>query len=188
MHVHTAQYHRELRKRRKQLKLPFGAQRLLAILEGVEGGFAIGAGLVVGLSFATDSKTLLLMTAAISLLVNGFNSSAVKYSAEHYTDELDGREKNAVKHYFMPALYEFVAYMLVSLLILVPLRFITDIGQAALVCIFVTLVTLFAAGYWRGYLMRRRHKLRDGLELMLLGALIIVVGAASGYILHHLAI
>lgn len=189
MHVHTAQYHRELRHRRSKIQLPFGAQRFLAILEGIEGGFAIGAGLVVGLSFATDNRTLLLMTATISLLVNGFNSSAVKYSAEHYADELDGREKkNPFQHYFMPALYEFVAYMIISLVILLPLRFADSIETAAATCVGVTLVTLFAAGYWRGYLMQRRHKMRDGLELMLLGALIIVVGAVSGYILHHFTV
>lgn len=189
MHVYTAEYHRELRRRRKQIKLPFGAERLLAILEGIEGGFAIGAGIVVGLSFATDNRTLLLITATISLLVNGFNSSAVKYSAEHYTDELDGREKQSpFKYYFVPALLEFVAYFIVCLIILVPLKFISNINYAAIFCVAITLITLFMAGLWRGYLMQRRHKLRDGVELAFLGSLIILFGALSGLALHTLSV
>lgn len=189
MHIHTAGYHRELHKRRKAIKLPFGAQRFLAILEGVEGGFAIGAGIIAGLSFATSNRKLLLMTATISLLVNGFNSAAVKYSSEHYADELDGREKkNKLRHYLMPALYHFGTYMIISLLTLLPLVFFTDIRHAAIWCGTTTLITLFAAGYWRGYLMRRGKKVRDGLELMILGGLIIAIGAVSGFILNQLAI
>lgn len=133
MHIHTAPYHRELRKRRKSVKLPFGAQRFLAILEGVEGGFAIGAGLVAGLSFTTVNRKVLLTTAIISLLVSGFNSAAVKYSSEHYADELDGREKhNHIKHYLVPAAYEFGAYALISFLTLLPLLFFTNIKHAAI--------------------------------------------------------
>ncbi|MGB4759561.1 MAG: VIT1/CCC1 transporter family protein [Candidatus Saccharimonadales bacterium] len=188
MHVHTAGYHRELRHRRKKTKLPFGAQRFLAILEGVEGGFAIGAGMIVGLSFATDSRQLLVMTAVISLLVNGFNSSAVKYISEHYADELDGAEKDSpFKHYFVPAAYEFIAYLIISCLTLMPLLFFDTIQHAAIWCSAATLITLFGAGYWRGFLMNRRHKVRDGFELMILGLLIITIGGVSGYLLNHMS-
>lgn len=188
MHIHTAAYHRELHRRRKKIKLPFGAQRFLAVLEGVEGGFAIGAGMIVGLSFATDSRQLLVMTAIISLLVNGFNSSAVKYISEHYADELDGVEKRSpFQHYFMPAAYEFVAYLIISCLTLMPLLFFDTIQHAAMWCSATTLITLFCAGYWRGFLMNRRHKVRDGFELMILGLFIVFIGGISGYILHHVS-
>lgn len=186
MHVHTAGYHRELRHRRGKVKLPFGAQRFLALIEGVEGGFAIGAGMVVGLSFATDSRTILLMTAVISLIVSGFNSAAVKYASEHYNDEIDGVEKKSpFKHYFVPAAYEFAAYAIISFLTLLPLLFFDTLQHAAVWCSITTLITLFAAGYWRGFLMNRKHKVRDGFELMTLGLLIIVIGGVSGYLLHH---
>ncbi len=187
MHIHTASYHRELRQRRKELKLPLGAQRLLAVFEGVEGGFAIGAGIVVGLVAATADKNLIILTAAIGLLVSGFSSAAVKYGAEHYNDELDGSEKkNPVKYYFMPALYEFIAYLITSAAVLLPLFLMTDIYMAATVSVAITLLTLFASGVWRGYLMRRHHKLRDGLELVLLGILIVLVGGISGWLLTSL--
>jgi VIT1/CCC1 family predicted Fe2+/Mn2+ transporter len=189
MHIHTAPYVRELRKKRRQIRLPFGSQKLLAILEGIEGGFAIGAGLVAGLAFATSDRRLLLITALISLLVSGFNSSTVKYASEHYADELDGKEKqNPAKYYLTPAVYEFIAYAVVSVITVLPLLLIDNLLYATFTCITITLVTLFAAGYWRGYLMNRHKKLRDGAELLLLGALIILIGAVSGYSLHNLAL
>lgn len=186
MRVHTAEYHRQLRHRRRNLKLPFGAQRLLALLEGVEGGFAIGAGLLAGMSIATTSRQLLFLTAAVTMIVNGANSAAIKYAAEHYTDELDGREKNPVRYYLWPAIYEFVAYLVVTAVVMSPLLFMQNVTQAAAVSCFATIVVLFAAGYWRGYLMRRHHKLRDGLELSLLALLIIGVGLASALALNYI--
>lgn len=187
MHIHDAPYKRSLRHRRKKIRLPFGAQNLLAILEGVEGGFAIGAGLLAGLIFATQDRRLLLLTAGISLLVSGFNSSAVKYASEHYTDELDGREKaKPFKHYFVPAAYEFVTYAIVSFITIIPLLLIPDVRHATLACIGLTLVILFAAGWWRGHVMARRHRLRDGAEVLILGLLIILIGFLAGSGLHRL--
>ena len=80
------------RRRRLTPRLPFGAHNFLSVLEGIEGGFAISTGIIAGLSFGALDRRLLLLTAAVSILVNGFNNSAIKYSSEHYQDELDGRE------------------------------------------------------------------------------------------------
>lgn len=184
MHIQTAKRKRLLQKRRHQLNLPFGAQRFLALLEGLEGGFAIGASVIVGLSFENLDRKVLLMSAAIGIMVNGFNNATVKYSSEHYEDELDGKEKrNSFKYYFVPAAIEFIAYFAISLLALLPLVYITNLYLAMAICCLITLVMLFAAGYWRGFLMRM-HPLRDGREMMLLGAGIIVVGFVTGYLLH----
>lgn len=183
MHIQTAARKRLLRSRRRHLKLPFGAQRLLAILEGLEGGFAIGASVIVGLSFANLDRRVLLVSAAISILVNGFNNASVKYSSEHYSDELDGHEKHHPLHYyFVPAAIEFGEYLFIGFLTLLPVLLIPHIYTAITLCSFITLLMLFAAGYWRGFLMRM-HPAKDGVEMMLLGACIIFVGGLTGYII-----
>jgi len=186
MHIHLAHHRKLLRTKRHELHLPFGAQRFLAILEGLEGGFAVGASVVVGLSFAQPSTHVLLVSAAISILVNGFNSAAVKYSSEHYDDELDGHEKrHALRHYLAPSAIEFFAYFAISFITILPLILIDQRIVAVTVCCLITVVMLFFAGYWRGYLMRL-HPLKDGLEMMTLGLCIIAVGATTGYLLHLL--
>lgn len=180
----TPNLKRQLKHRRRRIRLPFGAGRFLSVLEGIEGGFAISAGVVAGLSFANiTDRRILLTTAAISILVNGFNASAVKYSSEHYEDELDGREKhNPWQAYFVPAAIEFVIYFVGCLLTLLPLLLFDGIYVAVAWCSGLTLAVLLAAGMWRGYLLRAKP-LRDGLELALLGLLIIVIGAAAGFML-----
>ncbi|HRJ06411.1 MAG TPA: VIT1/CCC1 transporter family protein [Candidatus Saccharibacteria bacterium] len=171
---------------RRILKVPLGAQRFLAAFEGFEGGFAIGASIVVGLSLAGYGRETLLATAFISLIVSGFNSASVKYSSEHYLDELDGREKkHGFRNYFAPAVIEFVSYTAISLVSIIPLLLIGNITTAVWACVGVTLVLLFLAGFWRGYMLRT-SSIRDGIETALLGGGIIVVGLVSGLIVNSL--
>lgn len=166
--------------------MPWGTQRFLAAFEGFEGGFAIGASVVVALSSAELERHVLLTTAILSIIVNGFNSASVKYSSEHYLDELDGREtKNTFRYYFVPAMIEFLAYFAISFVSVVPLFTITDTFVAVGLSVGVTLVLLFSAGYWRGFMLRI-SPFRDALETMLLGAGIIALGAISGLVLHSL--
>lgn len=184
MHIQTAARKRLLKAKRRKLHLPFGTQRLLALLEGLEGGFAIGASIIVGLSFANLEKRVLIISAAIGILVSGFNSAVVKYSSEHYEDELDGSEKrNGFRYYFAPAAIEFISYLTISVVTLLPLLIINDLYLAMALCCLITLAMLFAAGYWRGFLMKL-HPAKDGLEMLSLGAGIILMGAITGYLLH----
>ncbi len=158
----------------------------MSVLEGIEGGFAIFSGILAGLSFETSNRRLLLITAAIGIIVNGFNSSAVRYSSQHFTDELDGREKRrVVRYYLIPALVEFLVYLVVCAVILLPLLLIGSLAGAVIASSLLTVSVLFAAGYYKGRLLGARPW-RDGLELAVLGALIISVGAFAGYLLANL--
>lgn len=173
------------RRRRRELKLPLGKQRFLSMLEGIEGGFAISTGVIAGLAFShiTDRRVLLII-AGITILTSGFNTAAVKYSSEHYEDELDGREtRSPWRAYLIPSALEFIIYFAVCLLTLLPLIVFTDLFYAVAWCVILTVGVLFAAGMWRGYLLHTKP-LRDGFELSLLGALIIAIGAGAGYILN----
>lgn len=179
--------HHPLYARRRVLRrVPFGSGRFLAALEGIEGGFAIGTSIVVALSLAGLSKEVLLLTAVVSIVVSGFNSASMKYSSEHYLDELDGREKrSATRHYFLPALIEFVCYFMLSFMAVLPLLLIRDVTLAVAVSVVVTLTMLFIAGFWRGHVLRM-NRLRDAFEAFTLGVGIILVGAISGLLLGSL--
>ncbi len=184
--ITPASKHHPLHTKRRVLNLPFGTQRLLAVFEGVEGGFAIGTSIVVALSIAGLEHHLLLLTALISIVVSGFNSASVKYSSEHYLDELDGREKrSAFRHYFIPACIEFVCYMILSVVAILPLLLLSNTFVAVILSVALTLIVLFAAGVWRGYILRM-NKLRDGIETLALGVGIILIGLISGLIVNSL--
>lgn len=166
--------------------MPFGTQRFLAAFEGVEGGFAVGASILVALSVAGLHRHLLLATAIVSIVVSGFNSASVKYSSEHYLDELDGREKkSAFRHYFIPSMIEFVCYFALSLLSVLPLILIENVSIAVGASVAATLLLLFWAGVWRGYMLKM-NSLRDGIETASLGLGIILIGLASGIVVGSL--
>ena len=108
-------------------RIPFGANNFLSVLEGIEGGFAIFVGIIAGLSFEHIGRDLLILTAAVSIVVNAINASAVRYTSEHYLDELDGHEKRSwLKAYFLPACLVFSTYLIVSLIAVIPLLFTDD--------------------------------------------------------------
>lgn len=184
--ISSSSKHHPLHARRRQINVPLGTQRFLAAFEGFEGGFAIGASIVVALSFAYPSRHVLLVTAIITIIVNGFNNASVKYSSEHYLDELDGREtRNPFKRYFIPSFIEFLSYFAISFLSIIPLALVEDTLTAILLSVAITLVILFGAGYWRAYMLRM-PRWRDALETTVLGAGIIMVGLVSGYVVHAL--
>lgn len=175
-----------LHPRRRKIAIPLGAEKFLAAFEGFEGGFAIGAGILAGMSFTSLDRGVLLTTAVLSIIVNGFNSASVKYSSEHYMDELDGREKrDKFQHYFMPALIQFLSYFTISFISIIPLFFMGNDRHAILYSCLITLGILLIAGYWRAYLLNM-PRWRDGFEIAILGGGIILVGYVSGWIIHSL--
>jgi VIT1/CCC1 family predicted Fe2+/Mn2+ transporter len=167
-------------------RVPLGVDNFLSVLEGLEGGFAILGGVIVGLSFTTHDRNILLVVAIITMVVNAFNSSAIRYSSQHYMDEIDGREKKHVwKYYFLPAITEFLVYLVVCGFVVLPLALLPTVALGIAWVMFTTIFILFTAGYYRGRLLRT-HPVRDGMELSLLGTLIIVVGGIAGYTLASL--
>ena len=172
--------------RPKHRAIPLGAERFLAIFEGIEGGFAIGAGVIAGMSFAVVSREVLIMTAIVSILVNGFNSASVKYSSEHYMDELDGRETKRPFHdYFIPAFIQFVSYFAISIISIIPLFVMDSVTRAVIYSCSITLIILLLAGYYRAVVLNM-PRWRDAFEIAILGSGIIFVGLASGWIIHVL--
>lgn len=179
--------HHPLHRRRRNLKIPLGTQRFLAAFEGIEGGFAVGASILVALSIAGLDKEILLMTVVVSIVVSGFNSASVKYSSEHYLDELDGREKrDTFRHYFIPSAIEFLCYVILSLFCVLPILVIPSQTLAVVATVAVTLLLLFCAGAWRGYVLRM-NIIKDGIETASLGFGITAIGLISGIIVNSLS-
>lgn len=182
-------YHSSIHHAKRRFRVRHHSRRhgpLLRFVDGLEGGFAIFAGIVAGLSFTVFDRQALIATALIGITVNAVNAATIRYSSEHYIDELDGREKrSAWRAYFVPAVIEFVIYMAVSFLSLLPLLLIDRLSLAIATMIALCVVILFVAGLFRG-LVLRTHSVRDGLEIMTGGIIMIVVGAIAGWLLTHL--
>jgi len=170
---------------RRVRHVPLGTDNFLSVLEGLEGGFAILTGVLVGLSFSTLDREILLIAAIVTMIVNAFNSSAIRYSTQHYMDEVDGHEKRKIwQFYLLPSFTEFFVYLFVSTLVILPLGLLDSVVAGISWAIFLTIGVLFLAGFYKGRLLRT-HPLRDAVELTFLGTLIIAVGAVAGYTLSN---
>jgi VIT1/CCC1 family predicted Fe2+/Mn2+ transporter len=168
---------------RKGTTTPFGVKNFLSVFEGIEGGFAIFAGIILGLSFGHVTRDVLIVTAVISIVVNAINSSVVRFSSEHYLDELDGHEKKRwQKEYLSPAIVEFIVYMFVSVISILPLMLIPDLNSAIIFMCSITEIILFGAGFYRGRLLMKRG-LVDGFEVAVGGLAIMLAGAGAGWAL-----
>jgi VIT1/CCC1 family predicted Fe2+/Mn2+ transporter len=88
--------------------------------------------------------------------------------------------------YFVPAIIEFLVYGIASVISILPLLFIDSDFYAVSAMTALTLIFLFAAGWYRGNLLLGIHRVRDGLEVASLGLIIILAGAGSGWLLSHL--
>jgi VIT1/CCC1 family predicted Fe2+/Mn2+ transporter len=158
----------------------------LSLIEGLEGGFAIFAGIVIGLYLNGAARDILIVTALISIVVNAVNAATIRYSSEHYADELDGREKRSSYHYyFIPAMVEFIVYLGISSIAVVPLLLADTLIHGIVAMMVICLLILFLGGFIRGQRFRH-HKWRDGLELSLGGGVIIAVGTVAGWIISSL--
>jgi VIT1/CCC1 family predicted Fe2+/Mn2+ transporter len=165
--------------------IPFGTTNFLSVFTGVEGGFAIFAGIVLGLSFGDVPRNVLIASAVISIVVNALNSATIRYSSEHYLDELDGRETTHVRQrYLWPALVEFFSYVIVSVISIIPLIIVNDLQLALLWMCSVTIFVLFLAGWYRGHLLVKRHSVADGFEVLFGGVIIMLAGATAGWVLN----
>lgn len=167
----------------QKTKLPFDREYFLALLGGLEGGLATTTAIVVGLSITTEQRELVVTTAVISFIIQAFNSSVSRFSAEHTDDEIDHIE--SWKGYRKPvynALLQFTSHIAVSLFVILPIVFISDLIVAIAWTISITLLLLFAIGLYKGSLLKL-HPARDGLELFIIGALVISIGIIAGYIL-----
>lgn len=162
---------------------PYGP--LMRFVGDLEGGFAIFVGLVAGLSFSITNRDVLIVNALIGIMVNALNAATIRYSNEHYLDELDGREKRSpFKWYFLPAAAEFVIYMTVSCAALIPLLFVRNLHAAVTIMVITCLIILFSVGAARGK-MFGGHWLRDGGEIMAGGLIMITIGSLAGWLIAY---
>ncbi|HEX9679422.1 MAG TPA: VIT1/CCC1 transporter family protein [Candidatus Saccharimonadales bacterium] len=169
---------------KRRLRLPFGRQLFAALLSGSEGGLATTTAITAGLLISTDQPDLVVLTATISFLVQAFNGSMGRFSAEHTDQELDQRRKWF--DYGGPirdALTQFVSHVLMSVIVLLPIVVVADVGRALTYAVALTLFFLFLIGAFKGRLVKN-SPLRDGIEMVLVGSLIISVGIVAGFALR----
>lgn len=168
---------------RKIARLPFDREYFMALLSGSEGGLATTSAIAAGLLVSSSDRNIVIVTAAISFVVQAFNSAINRFSTEHTDDEIN--HEDVLKGYRKPimnAYLQFIAHVVMGVFVLLPIIYVDDAASAMLISIGVTLTLMFLLGLYKGYVVGT-HALSDGLEQLGLGAIVISVGILAGYIL-----
>jgi VIT1/CCC1 family predicted Fe2+/Mn2+ transporter len=169
--------------RKRPIKVPFGHEVFNSILGGSEGGLATTAAIIAGLFVNTESRELVVTTAFITFLVQAFNSSASRFSGERTIDEIE--QIDEIVGYRTPLLdsmAQLLSHVIAGFIVLLPIVLITNEAYALATSILVALAMMFFMGFYRGR-VTRNHALRDGLEMMVIGAAVISVGITAGWLL-----
>ena len=169
---------------RRQKKLPIDREYFLSLLGGSEGGLATTTAIIVGLMVSSASREVVVTSALVAFLVQAFNGSIGHFSSERTNDEIDDIEKK--EGYRKPAkdaLYYFLSHTATSLIVLMPVVIITDSLNAIIVTLSISLFILFTIGWYKGSVVKN-SRFVDGMEMVMFGLLVIVVGALSGLALR----
>lgn len=167
----------------RPVMLPFDRGRFMAWFAGSEGGLATTTAIIAGLMVIHTGLDVIVVTAIISFMVQGFNGSIGLFAAERTDDEINREDRmSGYRKPAVNALLHFMSHVLMSVLVLLPILLVPNQFKATTYSIVITLVLLFGIGAYKGKIVKR-NPIRDGLELVVLGSLVISVGIVAGTIL-----
>jgi len=153
----------------------------MSLLSGVESGLATTTAIVAGLAISTDRRHVVVVTAIISLSVQAWNSAMITIFSEHTQSQID-HPYSIKDHYLLfinDGLAQFLAHILASFIPILPIVFVSDLSTALISSVLITILLLFVLGYKNGRILKR-GAFKTGLEAMVPGALVIMVGVVAG--------
>lgn len=168
----------------RKVRLPIERTAFMAMLSGAESGLATTTAVACGIFITLDDPELVLLTVAVSFMVQAFNSSAGWFFVQQTQDEIDQPSKlPGISKPLQGAAIQFTSHVVTSLLVVLPLIFIENSAWAVVSCAGLALLFLFILGGIKGKMVQKSFW-SDGLTAMTLGAMIISLGIFTGLILH----
>lgn len=165
-------------------KLPIDKELFLSIISGSQAGIATTAAIIIGLTIGTDDRQIVIISALVSIFVQAFNSSLTTIIAIHTSDEIDhNRDMNSLLRPLTKAGMQFLTHMVAGFIVLLPMIYVTTLEIALLATIAVAIVLLLWIGLFVGRVVRH-SPLRDGVQSLVLGMMIMIGGFIAGFIIH----
>jgi len=168
---------------RSKVNLPFARDRFESLLSGAEAGIATTAAIVVGLAVTTNSKGIVLLSAGITLFIQAFNAAGGRYSALRTAQEISGNENFRLHTRLFTSSIQLVSHLLFGALVIMPVaRYDTGPQGIWATLTLATILLSLVAVYKSNYI--KKHVLQDGIELVLVGVLVMLVGLNAGLTLE----
>lgn len=168
-----------------RLRLPWYKEDhtyLKNFLFGVEDSLVSTVGLLAGVAAAEASRTAIITTGLVLIVVEGFSMGIGSFLTEETTEEMAGHNDNdglALKG----GLTMLFSYITAGLLPLFPYMF-WESSLAMPISIVVSLLGLFFLGFGTALYFKRPKPLVRALKMLFLGGLAVMVGVVIGKIFH----
>lgn len=147
---------------------------------GAEDALVSTVGLLAGIAAAGMTRTDILVTGIVLIVVEAFSMASGSFSSEYETEEYIAQKRVPAVHSTVSALIMFFAYFFFGLISIIPYGVVLN-GYAYVYSIGVSLVALLTLGIVSAKLFNIPIW-RNTLRLFIVGAIAIAVGVTVGNI------
>jgi VIT1/CCC1 family predicted Fe2+/Mn2+ transporter len=149
---------------------------------GVEDSLVSTVGLLAGVTAADISRSAILTTGLVLIVVEGFSMGIGSFLTEETTEEMAGQKARTMDS-IKGAVTMLISYCIAGLLPLSP--YVLLDGNAAVVAsVSLSLVGLMGLGYGTSLYYKRRYPLWRAFKMLLLGGSAVFVGVLIGKLFH----
>lgn len=149
---------------------------------GVEDSLVSTVGMLSGMASTGVTPKIVFISGAILIIVEALSMAMGSFLSEQSSEEYETHRETKDKKPILAALVMFVSYLAAGLIPLTP-YLIFQKANAFSYSIGLSLLALFLLGFISGKLFKI-HMFRKGIQMLILGALAIVVGIMAGKILE----
>lgn len=153
---------------------------LRSLMFGLQDGIVSTTGVVVGVSFGVQDKSIIVLAALVAVMVEATSMAAGQYSSEKAVHQMDKSGKHT-DSLITGAAIMFFAYLMGGMFSIVP-TLIFDQPEARYLAIISAFIGLFLIGYVKGKVVEH-HAMRSAVELLAIGGIATLVGIIVGYFL-----
>jgi VIT1/CCC1 family predicted Fe2+/Mn2+ transporter len=145
---------------------------------GVEDSLVSTVGLVSGIAAGGLKADAILMTGLVLVCVEAFSMGVGSFLSDQSAEESEKHKEIPSGKSLPGAMVMFVSYLLSGMIPLVPYT-VFAVGEAVIISIGLTIVSLFVLGVYNGW-RASVHPAKEGLKMVVFGALAIFAGIAVG--------
>lgn len=168
---------------KQSVKLPFRREYFESVLSGSESGTSTTTAIILGLVATNQSIQTVATAAGITLFIQAFNAASSRYSALRTATEIDGIDEYQPRIPAIGSVLQFFFHMVFGLLPLIPIL-VLSIGNGIIYTVLVAIASLMVVAIYKVRYIKK-HAWQDGVELVLLGILVMLVGLLAGFLLEY---
>lgn len=154
---------------------------LRSLMFGLQDGIVSTTGVVVGISFGIEDKSIIVLAALVAVMVEATSMAAGQYSSEKAVHQMDKSGKHT-DNLIIGAAIMFFAYLIGGAFSIIP-TLIFDQPAGRYAAIISAFIGLWVIGYLKGKIVDHQP-LRSAIELFAIGGIASAIGIIVGILMR----